>query len=173
MYIVLENRKTLRTKSTMVVGSPGRSEEVPTDDGFTHPVRKLSRKQQLASAKKAIGNALETTKENENEYQDDCEDNDEIEVNGNIHIYNIRLNTTLPKGFQAHKPLWILKELLLHLKKADPKAGFLTAVATGDEDLHSKTKRAITPKNKLSGPKRSWKATRPKAIPLSRSTCTN
>jgi hypothetical protein len=48
--------------------------------------------------------------------------------------------------------LWILKELLLHLKKADPEAGFLTAVASGDEALHSKTKRAITLKNKLSDP---------------------
>jgi hypothetical protein len=136
----------------MVVGSPGRSKEVTTDDGFTHPVRKLSRKQQLASAKNAIGNALETTEENENEYQDDFEDNDEIEENGNIHIYNIRLNSTLPKGVQAHKPLWILKELLLHLKKADPEDGFLTEVATGEDDLDSKTKRAITLQNKLSDP---------------------
>jgi hypothetical protein len=136
----------------MVVGSPGRSKEVTTDDGFTYPVRKSSRKQQLASTKNAIGNALETTEENENEYQDDCEEDDEIEENGNIHIYNIRLNSTLPKRVQAHKPLWILKELLQHLKKADPEAGFLTEIATGEEELDSKTTRAITLKNKLSDP---------------------
>jgi hypothetical protein len=48
--------------------------------------------------------------------------------------------------------LWILRELLLHLKKADPEAGFLTEIATGEEELDSKTTRAITLKNKLSDP---------------------
>jgi hypothetical protein len=51
----------------MVVGSPGRSKEITTtDDWFTHPTRKQTRMTQLAK-KYAIGNALETTEENDNE----------------------------------------------------------------------------------------------------------
>jgi hypothetical protein len=46
------------------------------------------------------------------------------------HVYTIKVNAMLPKGSQEHRPLWLMKELLLQFKIIDPETGFMTETPT-------------------------------------------